>query len=288
MKILKYGLLLPLIVCFSCRQSSDDLPLPKFDSEVATEIIAEFIDDDIEKMVLSQLFNFTLSRGVAAGTQTHELNNPYEFRTRCAVKTTTNNNTQVIIDFGTGCRDEMGRFRVGKVIANLFERKDNVFGKVEIALENYQYESILVSGNRTITNNRDTHRQYAEIQSTVDDGLLTFDDLSTYTYNSERSTTWDFTNQAETEFYFVTEFQKSGLNRNDVSFESTSLTKITYDSNCFKIGIGQMTGGKIIINSQGANKTIAFKPQHCSPQAFVSIANEDPYLMNLSELFINH
>ncbi|KYG75077.1 hypothetical protein EV198_0390 [Roseivirga ehrenbergii] len=288
MKTLKYGLLLLSLACISCHHDPEELPSPKYDSEVATEIIAEFIDDDIEKMVLSQLFNFTLTRGVAAGTQTHELNNPYEFRTRCAVKTTTNNNTQVVIDFGAGCRDEMGRFRAGKVTANLFERKENVFGRVEITLENYQYESVLVTGNRTITNNRDTHRQYAEIQSTVDDGILTFDDLSTYTYNSERNTTWDFTDQAETEFYFVTEFTKSGINRNNISFESASFTQITYNSNCFKTGIGQMTGGQFRISSEETNKTIEFKPQHCSPQAFVSVGDAAPYPIDLSELFINH
>ncbi|WP_421978807.1 hypothetical protein [Roseivirga seohaensis] len=288
MKTLKYGLLLLSLACISCRQDPGELPSPKYDSEVATEIIAEFIDDDIKKIVLSQLFNFTLTRGVAAGTQTHELNNPYEFRTRCAAKTTTNNNTQVIIDFGAGCRDEMGRFRAGKVTANLFERKENVFGRVEITLENYQYESVAVSGNRTITNNRDTHRQYAEIQSTVNNGTLTFDDLSTYAYSSERNTTWDFTDITETEFYFVTEFQKRGLNRNNVSFESNSFTHITYNSNCFKTGTGQMTGGQFRISSEGVNKTIEFKPQRCSPQAFVSIGDAAPYPMDLSELFINH
>ncbi|KYG82300.1 hypothetical protein [Roseivirga echinicomitans] len=288
MKTLKYGLLLLSMSCISCRQDPEELPSPKYDSEVVTEIIAEFIDDDIEKMVLSQLFNFTLTRGVAAGTQTHELNNPYEFRTRCAVKTTTNNNTQVIIDFGAGCRDEMGRFKAGKVTANLFERKENVFGRVEITLENYQYESVLVSGNRTITNNRDTHRQYAEIQSTVDDGILTFDDLSSYTYSSERNTTWDFTDITETEFYFVTEFQKSGLNRNNVSFESNSFTQVTYNSNCFKSGVGQMTGGKFRISSEGTNKTIELKPQNCSTQAFVAVGDAEAYTMDLTELFINH
>tara|TARA_R110002072_G_scaffold18026_6_gene67701 strand:- start:82 stop:948 length:867 start_codon:yes stop_codon:yes gene_type:complete len=287
MKPLKYGLLLLSMACISCRQDPEELPSPKYDSEVATEIIAEFIDDDIEKIVLSQLFNFTLTRGVAAGTQTHELNNPYEFRTRCAVKTTINNNMQVVIDFGAGCRDEMGRFRAGKVTANLFERKENVFGRVEITLENYQYESVLVSGNRTITNNRDTHRQYAEIQSTVDNGILTFDDLSTYTYNSDRNTLWDFTNQAETEFYFVTEFTKSGINRDNVSFESASFTQITYNSNCFKIGVGQMTGGKFRISSEGVNKTIELKPQNCGTQAFVVVGDAEAYTMDLSELFIN-
>lgn len=277
---------LPLAFTFSCRQNKDSDPTPKFDDAIATEVIAEFIDDDIEKIVLSQVFNFYLTRpgGVSADSKTHEVNNPYEFRTGCAVKTTTNDNTRVIIDYGAGCRDDKGRVRAGKIIGDLYERGGSVFGRIEISLENYQYESVQVTGNRTIIANTETSRQYAEITSSIPNGVLTFDDGSTYQYNSQRAIEWHFTSTAENEFYFQLELSKSGLDRNNTHFQSTSQSVLTSLSSAFESGFGQFSSGILRLTNSEIVKSIEFKK---STIVSVSENGFEPFLIDLNGLFIN-
>ena len=276
-----------LFTLSACEDNSGEPPDVKADIEVETEILAEFIDDDIEKIVLSQLFNFTLTRGVAAGTQTHELNNPYEFRTRCATKQTLNNKTQVIIDYGSGCRDILGRFRAGRITADLYERTGNVFGRIEVTLDNYQYESVLVTGERTTINNKSTHRQYAETETIIPNGILTFNDLSNYAYSSNRTTVWDFTSESETEFNFTTTFRKTGTNRNGQNFESASFPEVLTNSRCFESGTGQITGGSLRIDQSDNIKSVDFTSLNCSMLVSVNLNGNESYNLELSTLFIN-
>jgi hypothetical protein len=277
-------LIISLIWAVSCQKNDD--PDPRFEEEIASEVIAEFIDDDIEKIVLSQVFNFYQTRGVSADAQTHPTPNlnPYEHRTGCAVKSTTNNNSQVMIDYGSGCRDDQKRVRAGKIIANLSEKKDLVFGRIDIILENYYYESVLVTGTRTIIVNTETTRQYADIESNISDGLLTFDDGSSYTYNAQRAIAWDFSGDTENEFYFAIELNKSGIDRNNVEFESTSLSRVITHSSNFESGIGQITGGMLRRTTDNKIKSLDFK----GGTAISVIENdEEPYSLDLSSLFIN-
>jgi len=276
-------LIISLIWAVSCQNNDD--PGPRFDEEIATEVIAEFIDDDIEKIVLSQVFNFYQTRGVSADAQTHPTPNlnPYEHRTGCAIKSTTNNNSQVIIDYGPGCRDDQKRVRAGKIIANLSEKKDLVFGRIDIILENYYYESVLVTGTRTIIVNTETTRQYAEVESNITDGLLTFDDGTSYTYNAQRAIAWDFSGDTESEFYFATELNKSGINRNNVEFESTSMSRVITHSTNFDSGIGQITGGMLRLATDNKIKNLNFKGN----TVVVTENDEEPYSLDLSSLFIN-
>lgn len=278
-------LFLPFLLAFSLScEKENGTEARAIDRDVATEVIAEFIDDDIEKIVLSQLFNFYHTRGVSADAQTHQKNNPYELRTGCALKSTTNNNTQVIIDYGAGCRDDQKRVRAGKIIANLSEKSDLVFGRIDIILENYYYESVSVTGSRTILVNTETARQYAEITSTVTNGLLSFDDGSTYTYNSQREVTWDFTDERETDFYFLLELNKSGIDRAGHEFQSTTLSELGTNSVNFASGIGQMTSGQLRLSSAKGLKILNFKG---GTQLSITENDMEPYSVDLSSLFIN-
>jgi len=278
----------------SCKQEEVIIePEPFYDEQVATEVMAEFIDDDIEKLVLNQLFSFYdqyLSSGGRIETDIRAIPNPYAGRIDCASITINESENTITIDFGSGCSAQNGILRAGKIIATFSELNNGVTQEIIIRLEDYELENIEVKGLRTITNNTEADFAYSDLNVTVSSGTLTFSDDTNYAYSSERSVSnFVFRVDGYPESYsFGVSIIKTGRNRSFQSFSVATEDVITYSSDCFDSGTGQAIAGTLDLDVNGLEKRIIFSTSECASNVEVVFPSGEVFLMDLSGLGINN
>jgi hypothetical protein len=274
-----------------CNKTDDatDTPTPFYDQQAATEIVAEFIDDDIEKLVLNQLFSlfeeFENNGGVI---ETHIRPNPYTRRLDCAAVSINENQNVLTIDFGLGCQAQNSTLRTGKIIASFSELQNGLSEEITISLEGYKLEDIEVSGLRRIINNTEAEFPYSDFTNQITSGELTFIDGTKYIYASERHVSSNANGINEGKYVFGVSINKTGVTRANESFMAETESIIGYSTVCFNSGIGQATNGSLDLNNDGLIKRIDFEPNDCASRVNVIFPNGETFQMDLSDLMINN
>ena len=279
-----------LIELSSCgKREGEPMIETMLDQEVATEIMAEFIDDDIEKLVLFHFFSlYELFYEEGGGViETHILPNPYLNRNDCATITLNEAAGTLIIDFGVGCEGPNGIFRSGKIIVLFSEKENGLVENISVDLEDYAVENIQVEGRRTLVNNINANFPYSDITANIYQGRLTFSNNSVYCYESERHIHNQVLSEQDDEFSNGIAVNKSGINRQGEEFIFESGSSLRYYSVCFETGIGQATSAYFQLATTNTSKKIEISSENCIPTTRVTLGDDTKYYVDLSSLSIN-
>ncbi len=300
-KLLNKTTLLVVLLCtiVSCG-NNDDSSTPPDDSstlpindpfaiEVSTEAIAEFIDDDIEKLVLFHLLNLAQSNegGII---ETHLPDDPFRSRNDCANHSVNETTGEIIIDFASGCEGTNGILRAGKITASFTEEENGVFKDIQITLDQYAVENIAVEGSRHLINNANSETKYGDINSSVNSGRLSFGDGTVYIYNSERSLSYTEAGGGQDfeDFSFLTKINKTGTNRAGISFIANSEAGLTYTTECFRLGLSLASAGILNLSIGDTHKSIDFGVSGCSGIVTATDAEGMEFKIDLTELIVNN
>lgn len=60
---------------------------------------------------------------------------------------------QITVDYGSGCENERGRIKSGKVFFTIHSDLDSAAGSVDVDFENFAIDGYSIEGTRTLTNN---------------------------------------------------------------------------------------------------------------------------------------
>lgn len=276
-------------------KNEDSLEIPEFfyDEQIATEVLADFIDDDIEKLVLNHLYSFFLEAKKGGTIQTHIDYNRFVGRNGCESLTYDGSKGELKLDFGSGCVGPDGKLRSGIIKANLSLLKNEIWNKIEISLNSYSMSNIPVQGERLIFNDSLTSSPYLNLTSIINNGALSFSDGTNYSYQSQREIWNRGSGGPGTWFNFYVEFQKEGVNRDNENFTSFSIGSINSTSSCYYLKIGQPTQGILAITKNDETIQINFgyhRYGQSSCNSFISVLfeNGQKLEMDLKDLVINN
>lgn len=171
----------------------------------------------------------------------------------------------ITIDYGeSGCMDNDGRVRKGKVIA-VFNNKWNVDGATaNITLENYSVGNINYTGSMLLTRNSSTSLSYAVSNAKCTDG--------TFTISYECSKTIEKIQGASTDSIWIDDVYKftgtsAGVNRNGKKFTTKIVEPLIKKNSCKWIDTGV-----IEVTPEGlATRSFNFGNGTCDDKATVTI-----------------
>ena len=199
------------IIPFSC--SEDEEQQPEVNEQVVFDVLSASSEiNEIEQMVKS-------SNGTTNGRTNNNV---------CA-EIVWNSETQLTLDFGTGCTSPLGRERKGKVIVEYNEPPTLLGGEKTVRFENYEVNGNAFSGSITTS------------------GLVLGQDKLEYTlsaenfsinYAEDESTTiinqlsYNYTMNTST-YELTVSGSSSGVTRQNIAYQAVIKTPLTYTNTCF-------------------------------------------------------
>lgn len=278
-KKISIGLLLALFTFFSC---SDDIgPAITADDSVSVEneAVADsyFEDaDDITALVVAS-DNGTVDGGkVSQGGRKINLS---DFRLKCAEVTIAfaDNSTilqpkgTITIDFGTGCEDDRGNVRTGKIIINFIGRRFLPQSTIVTTFDGYTINGILVEGTRTVTNSSGSLEDHPSFTIVVEGGKLTWPDGTTATRESNRKREWIRAANPLNDEWRVTG-NAAGTNRREISYTMEITKALVYKRQCAVSNrIFMPVAGEKVLTTETRQMKINYGDGECDRMVEVTI-----------------
>lgn len=186
MHMIKFQKLLPafiLLLLFSCK--TDVTPEPTIEETfdipkgVKEALAFEYMIHDVEGIVFNMFYSLhTRDQGVIS---THADFNIFSQRGNCAFQNLNPDTNQLILNFGTGCTDDLERLRKGAIEIAYTDPNDQIGNIMTITLSDYFYSTLGLDGQITIENISQTNNEDARTYS------ISFSNLQ-LTINTETST----------------------------------------------------------------------------------------------------
>ena len=298
--LLKFTLILSfLFILPSCKENDEDGGINDlnqlaalFQDQIATHVMAEFIDDDLEKIVLARLYSLNENhRGIV---ETHPVTgiNPFIGRATCAGISIDIDNNQVVVDYGSGCESTDGIFRAGKITIDFENEQNEVWADITVTLDNYSVERIGVEGQRVMTNSTNTASPYIDVQSEIASGILTFEDNTIYQYSSTRTLSYIQSQSNNESFFFQVDFRKTGSDRANRQFELQTTHALTYSSDCQASNVRQPGSGRVQFNPTSGFESFQFGQSStnvvCIKEVLLTQLNGLSFTVSLNDLIINN
>lgn len=242
----------------SCKKKTEDLQQTAKDNS-----IAESAFNDIYNQVESSYYSSTQNKNLTS---------------TCAIVTidkpdTTNFPKLITIDFGTGCTDNWGVVRSGKIIANITGKYRESGTVITVTLENFTRNGNAITGKKTITNNGPNSAGHVIFTINVNDASITTD-KGTISWSSGRQREWisgfdtKWPNVSDDEFLITGSV--AGVNSLDREFSIEITTALDIKRNCKWI-----TAGVIEITTEfGQTRTLDYGDGLCDDKAILHIRNK--------------
>ncbi len=162
-----------------------------------------------------------------------------DHRFKCATVTITisENSTallpqgSIVIDFGTGCEDNKGNVRKGKIIVTFNGRRFFPNSTIVTTTDGYSINGITLEGTRTVTNISGSTEEAPKFNVTLEDGKATWPDASVATREVNRVHTWIRATNPMNDEWHVTG-SASGTNRNGNVYEMEITSELVYKREC--------------------------------------------------------
>lgn len=137
----------------------------------------------------------------------------------------------IVIDFGTGCTDNKGNTRKGKVIVEYKGRRFLPGSTVITTTEGYSINDITLEGTRTVTNVSGSTEESPKFNVVLENGKATWPDGTTATREVNRVHEWVRTSNPLNDQWNVTG-TANGTNRNGRVYEMTITSALIYKREC--------------------------------------------------------
>ncbi len=135
------------------------------------------------------------------------------------------------IDFGSGCVDNRGTTRKGKIIITYNGRRFLPGSSVVTTLQDYQINGVQIEGTRTVTNATGSTASQPVFTTTMENGKISWDDGTSITRDEQSTATLKPGATADDNQWSVTG-SATGTNRRNKAY-SVSITKpLVYKRSC--------------------------------------------------------
>jgi hypothetical protein len=137
----------------------------------------------------------------------------------------------ITVDFKTGCTDDRGNTRRGKIMIQYNGRRFLKGSYVTTTFDGYEINGIRVEGTHTATNTADSNEGEPSFTTTLVGGKLTWPDGTTAERDFSYTRTWLRTTDGQKDEWYVTG-SSTGTNRRQNSFSVTIDEKLKYQKAC--------------------------------------------------------
>lgn len=266
MKIMKNMFVLPkmkllasaMVVSLGFLASCDDEKLQFNTKDTASvkdeaEVDSYFEDTDNMSVTVVSSDNST-----ATGTDAGRVigNDKLDHRFKCAEVTIVlagDNTTEVphgtiTVDFGTGCTDNYGNVRKGKVIVEFQGRRFVPNSTIVTTMDGYSINNVTLEGTRTVTNVSGSTEEAPKFNVVLEDGKATWPDGTVSTREVNRTHEWIRGANPLSDEWHVTG-TANGINRSGSVYEMNITSQLVYKREC-------AIGEKVFIAVQGTKELI--------------------------------
>lgn len=200
MKRLSYLVIAGLMFLASCDDNTIDFnesDEQNVENEAVTDAYYEDVDDLAALAVSADAATLT---GGKESTSGRMVNKPNDHRWNCpgvviTIEVGPNSTPQspqgvITIDFGTGCEDERGNIRKGKIIITYNGRRFFPGSSIVTTFDGYEINGIMIEGVRTLTNVTGSLEENPTFTITIVGGKITWPDGTIATREVNRTREW--------------------------------------------------------------------------------------------------
>jgi hypothetical protein len=280
-KNMKYMSALAVVLLAGLVSCEDKVELNPIDSaSVENEAVVDSYFEDTDDIALTAVSSDSSPlTGEDAGAGRMISNGILDHRFKCAAVTielSGDNSKQVphgtiTIDFGTGCTDNQGNTRKGKVIVEYNGRRFSPNSTIVTTTDGYSINDIALEGTRTVTNVSGSTDDAPKFNVVLDNGKATWPDASVATREVNRTHEWIRAANPLNDEWHVTG-TASGTNREGKVYEMEITSALVYKRECAisaKVFIAVAGTKELTVN--GRKLTIDYGTGDCDRTVTISV-----------------
>jgi len=257
-----------LLMISACSNEEDTAGIEEID-EVTAEAVVDFVNDDIDNIVMNNIDQIGGVSGAASDSQRFR---PFSDRSGCATKSHQEDAQRIVMDFGDGCVGNDDIERSGKIIIEYTDRRNVPGAVVTTTFEDFYVNGNKVEGTRVLTNTSGTTDAQRSFDITVSNGRIIFEDGSERTFEANRTRTWS-ANRTSDEVILTITGSSSGTTRDGDAFSMNITTPIVFKNSCRQVGVKVAVQGVRTLSLAGEIRTIDYGDGTCDN--LVTITNAD-------------
>lgn len=252
-------MIVALATLVSCSNDEGTDPGIEDLDDATSEAIVDFVNDDIDNIVIE---NMNEIRGVGGDANLGQNFNPFRGSGGCAEVSHDEVEQVITVDFGDGCVNDNGVERSGKIIISYTDRRHVPGAVITTTFEDFFVNGHQISGTRTLTNVSDQYDAYRAFNIVVSGGQIAFSDGSTRTFESNRTRIWSVEATSQEVTLTVTG-SASGTRRNGVSFSKNIVEPVVFKFSCRQVGVRVAVQGIRSISTDEGTTTIDYGDGTC-------------------------
>lgn len=242
-----------LIFLASCEDKVDfnSTDTSSVENEATTDSYFEDTDDMSATMVSSDNSTSTGTdngRVIANGLLDHRFKCATITITLAEDNTTTTPHGTIVADFGTGCTDNQGNVRKGKLIVEFRGRRFLPGSTIVTTTDGYSINGVSLEGTRTVTNVSGSSEESPKFNIVLENGKATWADGTTATREVNRVREWIRAANPLNDQWNVTG-TASGTNRAGKVYEMTITSALVYKREC-------AIGARVFMAVQGTKELV--------------------------------
>jgi hypothetical protein len=195
MKRLLFLLVLLSVAVFSCKKTDTTEPEVK-DTFNASSNVTASTDNSIASIMFDDVYKQVENSSSCMNDSCHGNKAIHDIYT-CAIITlgagefdTVTWPKHITVDFGSGCTDQYGTTRIGKIIYTASNWMHRVGSVCTVTTDGYYVNGYKIDGHKTITNQGLNSSQHLCFHVVVTDGVITHPTGEHHTWATDRVTEW--------------------------------------------------------------------------------------------------
>jgi len=280
-KNVKYLSALAVVLLTGLASCEDKVELNSNDSSsVQNEAVVDSYFEDSDDITVSAVSsdNTTLT-GEDSGSGRVIPNGLLDHRFKCATVTINlagDNSKQVphgtiTIDFGTGCTDNQGNTRKGKLIVEYNGRRFFPGSTIIMTSDGYSINDVTIEGTRTVTNVSGSTDDAPKFNVVVENGKATWPDGTTALREVDRTHEWIRAANPTNDEWHVTG-TANGTNREGKVYEMEITSALIYKRQCaISAKVFMAVAGTKELTVNGRKLTIDYGTGDCDRTVTISV-----------------
>jgi len=177
----------------------------------------------------------------------------------------------VTVDFGTGCTDNQGNTRKGKVIVEYTGRRFFPGSTIVTTTDGYSINDITIEGTRTVTNVSGSTDDAPKFNVVLENGKATWPDGTSATREVNRTHEWIRAANPLNDEWHVTG-TASGTNRDGKVYEMEITSELVYKRSCaISAKVFMAVAGTKELTVNGRKLTIDYGTGDCDRTVTISV-----------------
>lgn len=177
----------------------------------------------------------------------------------------------ITVDFGTGCTDNQGNTRKGKVIVEYNGRRFFPNSTIVTTTDGYSINDITLEGTRTVTNVSGSTDEAPKFNVVLENGKATWPDATAATREVDRTHEWIRAANPLNDEWHVTG-TASGTNRQGKVYEMEITSQLVYKRECaISAKVFMAVAGTKVLTVNGRKLTIDYGTGDCDRTVTISV-----------------